>query len=279
MKKEFKPIAMKCNKEQFEAVKPKLKDYNYEIVCAAHNFEKCEYLINNLGGYTGQISNVLNEDKRSYNRTVHETWNETIFLEACGIETEETFKITKEQIIILNTDGNKDIRRHMSEWFPSAFEPEKKELVVGVWYVVDYDGLYSLFNFVKLDGDDLYAYGFNYKKEFLTEKIFCDISNHDTSKIREATQQEVEEAIGNEIKRRYKVGDYVKSLYHKNNPVIKIAEIDPVLARPSSFHVTGSNSALMPVLFDNGKFAEIIQPKKMTQAEIETELGYNIEIV
>lgn len=178
---------------------------------------------------------------------------------------EESFVINREQIDILNKcSSTYKVTTYLETWFPKSFEPEKKEMVVGGWYVIDYDGLYSLFNFVKLDGNDLYAYGFNYKKEFLTEKIFCDISNHDTSKIREATHQEVEEALKAEAVRRYKVGDRIEFLDNyaycqtefntiENIDFIVQGEPDVVFIRTNGWNLG---------LYKEGKWATIIQPKK-----------------
>lgn len=345
MKKEFKPISMKCNQEQFDAVKPKLKDYNYEIVCM-HDFERCRYLINNLGGDTRQISNVLNEDKKSYNRIVYEAWNEKVFLEACGIETtptleevkemfkeaeevvsvqgtkfknkasywdslyfdtyqgiesayikdgsfevwndrkgyakiltykepkEESFTITREQIrLIEHQSVNEDfaqVSRDMREWFPSCFEPEKKELVVGKWYK---DNRGCIVNFQ----GDIKGYGFT-KTNNAWYNSECWGLDNDKLDWQEATQQEVEKALKAEAVRRYKVGDCVKSFFHKGNPVLKIKEKDFNINAQGGVNCTGTNH-YMPVVYENGNWAEIIQPKKMTQAEIEKELGYNIEIV
>ncbi len=88
-----KPIAMKCTKEQFDAIKHKLVGYEIEFM---GSFEIYEYLTNIYNGYS--VSNILENWKNSNNREVHETWNEEIFLNACGIETENTFKGSQIQI-------------------------------------------------------------------------------------------------------------------------------------------------------------------------------------
>ncbi len=82
-----KPIAMKCTKEQFDAIKYKLVGCEIEFM---GSFEIYEYLTNIYNGYS--VSNILENWKNSNNREVHETWNEEIFLNACGIETERIFK-------------------------------------------------------------------------------------------------------------------------------------------------------------------------------------------
>jgi len=76
---------MRCTQEQFDAIEPKLRDLKIWYITP---FTDCNYLVNNVGGETKTISNVMNHAKGDHNREVHEEWNEEIFLEACGIEVE-----------------------------------------------------------------------------------------------------------------------------------------------------------------------------------------------
>lgn len=146
-----------------------------------------------------------------------------------------------------------------------AFEPEKKELglEVGKWYKSGR----SIFNHQESKN----SYGFllgkwqhgnwSTRKEYFTELIS------------EATQEEVEEALKAEaIKRGYKKGNH-KCL---NSPIVENC-LEDVYSFESGKLWYGGKYA--NCVFFNGEWAEIIQPKKMTQAEIETELGYKIEIV
>lgn len=80
----FRPIAMRCTKEQFDAIKPKLTNLLRSIT----GFTKYTYLTNNLNGKNYDVSNTHECNKREYNREVYEEWNEEIFLKACGIEVE-----------------------------------------------------------------------------------------------------------------------------------------------------------------------------------------------
>jgi len=90
----FTPIAMKCNQEQFEAIKPKLGGLKIKSIAS---FKACEYLLNNYMGEKLLISNNNASGKLDFpERIVHETWNEKIFLEACGIETTPTLEEVKE---------------------------------------------------------------------------------------------------------------------------------------------------------------------------------------
>lgn len=94
MKKEFKPIAMKCTEEQFEAIKPILEENGLPIKNIDHFYE-FEYLTNNFSNENSTISNLRHSWINDYNRTVFEEWNQDIFLEYCGIEAIKTEKQTE----------------------------------------------------------------------------------------------------------------------------------------------------------------------------------------
>ena len=72
---------MKCTQEQFDSIKGLLGN----VVLLA-NFKNCPYLVNNIGGDLGFISNVTKNNSKDWGREVHEEWNAQVFLEACGIE-------------------------------------------------------------------------------------------------------------------------------------------------------------------------------------------------
>jgi len=74
-------IAMKCNQEQFDAVKEKLNG-TYSMI---GDFAKFPYLVT---GYYDSEQHISNSIVTSFfkNHILYETWNEQIFLDACGIE-------------------------------------------------------------------------------------------------------------------------------------------------------------------------------------------------
>lgn len=92
MENKFTPIAMKCNQEQFKAIKPILEEHGMEIVSITP-FDKYPYLTNSLSNRQGLISNVSSSHKYRYPRFCHEQWNQDIFLKACGIETNQNTKM------------------------------------------------------------------------------------------------------------------------------------------------------------------------------------------
>ena len=98
-----KAIAMKCNQEQWDSIKEKLVGYR-EKCCI--DFRLFNYLVNNASNEFNVVCNYDQSCKTSYNREVHETWNEQIFLEACGIETEKIFKGI--ELLYRNNDTNNE---------------------------------------------------------------------------------------------------------------------------------------------------------------------------
>lgn len=81
-----RPISMKCSQEQFDAVKDKLAGCTIDSI---NHFVNYPFLINSRYSKQNNITNYLCPNDTS---EVHETWNEEIFLNACGIETEKIFK-------------------------------------------------------------------------------------------------------------------------------------------------------------------------------------------
>ena len=82
-------IAMRCNQKQFDAIKGKLVGCDISDI---EIFEQDYYLVNNYASQQNSITNFSKSSAKGNDRVVHETWNEQVFLEACGIETEKTFK-------------------------------------------------------------------------------------------------------------------------------------------------------------------------------------------
>ena len=77
----MRAIAMKCTEEQFNSIKDKLRKYSNIT-----DFNLAPYLVNNLGGNLGHISNVMDMDESNFKREVYETFNAEILLDACGVK-------------------------------------------------------------------------------------------------------------------------------------------------------------------------------------------------
>lgn len=284
----FTPIYMKCNKEQFKAVEPKLK--GFEIFCIGE-FSTCTYLcLFDDGSITnGTIS--IREGK-----IIHETWNEKVFLEACGVEVEKPskttlflkqesgenyiivndvkyipepeFQITKEQILEIFDFTCSHGKDKLKESFPQAFDSDNVELEIGKWYkITDTTSQFRKYEcaLVFNTGND-YNYGFGYTRKEWTENFMNiqKIINRGTDKVELATHQEIEEALTKEcVRLGYKVGDYVEKIYDASSEII---------CGNDACCVLGSNNVLWyggVVVFNNGKFAKVIPTKTRQEAEKE----------
>ena len=86
-----KAIAMKCTREQFDAVKEKIPK---ERIKDLYNLDSLDCITNIYDDVNG-ISNIAYGNGKYKGLVIHKTWNEEIFLNACGIETEMIFKGSK----------------------------------------------------------------------------------------------------------------------------------------------------------------------------------------
>jgi hypothetical protein len=251
----FTPIAMRCNQEQFEAIKPKLINNIQEM----SGFKVCNYLTNNLGGKEMIVSNIHYTDKERKNRTVYEIWNEETFLRACGIEVDEPLTVSKEFILELHNDVIwPSVKAKIEKEFPQLFEVK---LEVGKWYkVVGKNIIFSLYE------DGIYGFMNGVEKTMNWDFVYNSV-------LELADESLVETALVNEAKKRgFKEGVKIKNLFDYNLIICK-GEINNFYSNQLWFDKVGC-------IFKDGKWAEILpQPIKMTVAEVEAKLGYAVEIV
>lgn len=186
-------------------------------------------------------------------------------------------KITKKQIKELHHSG--DVSK-LKEWFPSVFEEELEE---GVWYK-DKDSSYKgLICIQKYNGIDkgITAYGFGWISGKFKESHseWCPTIRAKKDLIK-ATHQEIETALINEARKRYKVGDKIQRLenYYYGSNCGNIIENLDFIFEDGCVAIKKQNGYYLG-LFKNGTWATIIPAKQMTQKQIEKELGYKIEIV
>lgn len=267
MKKEFTPIAMRCTKEQFEAIKPKLEGKRRIFSITAFNKNTYLCLFND-----GEITNgtvAYRADK-----IMHETWNEQIFLEACGIETKpkDVFEITKEQILKIHKlsclEGKKYIKEDL---FHSVFKEENKKVVLerGKWYKHKTGPL--VFKTGKSSG-----YGFDYKCVFENDSTNWSFDSHPNN-WKVATESEVFEALKNEVVKKYKKGDLVDCLECKKaslNCELILDDFDHYFIENElwvNFINRDSNNPVMCCVFKGGKWATVIE-KEIITTEIAEEL-------
>lgn len=235
------------------------------------NFRTHPYISNFFNG-RDEITN-FQKYQIAHRDIVHEKFNAKIFLDACGIET-DVYKITKEQVLELSEKFGNDnytglrsgLTNHLKSVYPDAF---KKELEVGKWMKTPNGGLYFL---KEKQGNGFICYGFTptsrtYKEIF----VLLNITKDDV----EATPQEVEAALICEAKKRgFKKGARYLSAW--NNEAYCIYPQDLYYNAKKNCLATHDGNKC---IFQNGKWATIIQPEKMTLEQIEKELGRKIEIV
>lgn len=268
-KPKFIPIAMRCNQEQFDLVKGKLEENNIafemmtDFLCNSVKY----YLINDFNDKLGVITNVSNLIRSK--RQQYETWNEKVFLEACGIVVEEpkeeTFVITKKGVhdiyYLKNLEDKNDLIKAL---FPSAFVEDKKELVleVGKWYKLNTNMCNWFMNY---QGDSNNCYGLNSSNNWSNGYIMNPTNNWI-----KATPEEVEEALKNEaVKRGFKEGVYFKTPVNGFQGVCN-NRFEYVLG--SNILFCGGRS-----IFNKGQWATIIQT--ITIQEAEQKLNNEFKIV
>lgn len=248
-----KAIAMKCTQEQWDSIKDRIpEEMIHDNLFSLIDYP---YLTNN---YNSQNRKGIGTHPKSYIKKgveIHETFNAKVFLDACGIKT-DVYEITKEQVLEMSYWGNSRDIEKVKQWFPDAF---KKDLEVGKWYIrknnkkclICYDGGES-------------GYGFGYAG-FWGNWLMNENNINDFT---EATTQEVESALISEAKKRgYKENIIIKGLGNTQD---------------GRFHYRSDINYLYCgsyAIFQNGQWATIIQPEKMTLEQIEKELGRKIEIV
>jgi len=259
--KTFTPIAMRCNKKQFKAIKPKLKGDNIIINSTIGGFEEFGYLVNNSLNISYRIENITESSKTNNNRQVYETWNEEIFLKACGIET-DTFEVSKDFIIEAHNSACKEWKSKLEEKFPSVFV--KYELEVGKWYKSTVtDNCFTV-----LKSKEKGRYGFDscgwYDSEDMNDFI-------DAGCRVEATQQEVSTALIAEAKKRFNFNQRMEWNFNGVNYICTYPIHNNLIFINNKLTICGG------ILFQDGIWATIIEKPKYTKEQAEQK--FNISIV
>lgn len=120
----IKPIAMKCNRAQYEKIKPLLLQNGFVEECV-DDFNNHRYLINNWNSRKALGNKYSIHCYGS--REIFETWDENIFLEYCDIKPEFVLpkkwcvKITEENAQLLGDFWAKYSWEGYKEVFPGDF--------------------------------------------------------------------------------------------------------------------------------------------------------------
>lgn len=252
-----KAIAMRCTQEQYEKIKSKLIKNNVEINSVT-NFEAYPYLANCDGCAISNVDlgfhHVVDEAE------VFETWNETIFLNACGIETEPEYVITQSEMEelkhLLADDSHSghylriEITKNI---LPHLFKEDKVELQVGRWYISEY----YLLN--KQDGNN--CYGISLPDSVWEDKLSHELRSHINGGYREATPEEVTEALTKEaVKLNLIAGEYAE--FGTEKEVRKIGESEYTWSERLGCFYVGSD-----VLMGDGIWAKHVQTITKEEAE------------
>jgi len=260
-----KPIAMKCTKEQFESISQNLKKEGLKFNTVFIEFsEEYPYLTNfysNKINSLGWRANFLFTAEE-----IHETWNERIFLEACGVEVEETYKITREQILKLEriciSGRNYSGSYELKELFPSVFKEDEKELVVCEYWFHSTGDLCLVF---EVNKETVKCKHINNSEHFAYHGVCC--------MDRKATSQEIQQALEKEARKRYKKGDFTDCLEcgkSSLNCELILDDFDFYFSENElwvNFINRDSNNPVMCCVFKKGVWAEIIPTITIKEAE------------
>lgn len=244
---------MRCTEKQYRKIEGKIK---HLYLSRLEEYDPEYPYLSNL--YSGQENRIGFNDKWLMTKEkVFEEWNEKVFLEACGIETEKTFSLTADQLRSI-TDPQ------VKQWFPEVFEIV---LEVGKWYKSP--------SYLICKQEGLNCFGFYLNGMSWIEGVSHDIGPHIAAGYVEATEAEVFEALKNEaVKRGFVEGVWFKGCEgaHKDK-ILKLEHIK-FAAGFSKKNIGLYASNRSSWIFHSGKWAEIIPTK--TKSEAEKELNCKI---
>ena len=127
MNQNIKPIAMRCTKEQFDAIRPKLEEAGLRILLPTF-ITPPRYLTNFFNG-KGNVTDLSKKVALEETDNLFEEWNEQTFLEHCGIVSKQPRMVTTADI------GAKVVRGKDWKWY------DRKDWK---WYDQDKDSVYGV---------------------------------------------------------------------------------------------------------------------------------------
>jgi len=245
----FEPIAMKCNKEQFNELKPILDEFKISLGYVEF-FNTYPYLFNHFIIKADKTIVVTNRCLSSVtNEIVYNEFNAEIFLKACGIvEVEKTYQLSETFVKELCKEPN------ILEAFVREGIIEDDKLEVGKWYKWTENEISVKFKITELEKYTIRGYGFR-DDIYIEEKIFYSgVKNYNdaVSNLKEMTPQEVETALINEAKKRGVEKGKIKQI--KELYQIETSK-EYYLIKLGVLYYKG-----IPIFY-NGTWAEIIKPE------------------
>lgn len=180
------------------------------------------------------------------------------------------------KLIRYATEEEKELLRvkSLQSQAKEVLKPVKKELDVGKWYKSwndSYNG-YDLSYYTGTGTD----YGFHYSVYWFSEQYW--IKNTMPSEWVEATPQEVEKALIEEAKRRYKVGDKLSQIYEDRSLGNRI--FSNILGFQESDNTLwiDCDKGYSSCIFKNGQWATIIEQDKFAELKEAHSNGAVIQI-
>lgn len=159
-------------------------------------------------------------------------------------EDMKNLKITKERVLEA-ANSCSDAKSVLKKLFPEVFE---SDFEVGKWYYDIYENTVCLLSSVCKDG------GLNFVKNIFGEDGCWYAGKGRYSHFRPATQEEVEEALIKEAKRRgFKEGVKFKTIYGS------MRTVDVIKCDYEDFAVYCKGGG---VIYEDGKWAEVVSGKK-----------------
>lgn len=179
----------------------------------------------------------------------------------------KTFELTQEQINQLAE--KKHAKKLLQKFIPEAF---KTKLEVGRWYKLkDNQEILALYDCFKHNRPYAYIFNANSNYEYRVEFSLFELPTYWEL----ATEEEVREALINEFKKRLGNNTKVKTLKDKFDDS-KIIEVDINYIRYyheyNELWISDKNNGIGYKIFDNGKWAEIIE--EPTKEEINIVLTF-----
>lgn len=185
------------------------------------------------------------------------------YKKSCGIETEPEYMITKSEILqaVKNHPFRGATKQVLQELFPDAFKEDKVEFKRGTWYINKHtvNTNFTIINLQHFDDNEKSGYG-------LHMGLWGAWGMLNYEDFREATPEEVTEALTKEAVKRYKVGDYVRSC--NSGDVYEIKYNNFEMGNDTWFNFNGI------CIFKDGQWAEIIPT--ISKEDAEKELGKKI---
>lgn len=172
------------------------------------------------------------------------------------------YKVSKEFILEAHKAACSEWKQKLEKEFPEVFE---SKIEVGKWYKTKRGSLFYLSSF---DSDKNKGYGFDLFGRWVDNRGIIGFFGYKSDIIREAKDEEVEEALVAEAKKRYKVGDKLSKIWNDSSLGDRIFSNELSLWRNCIW--IENDLGYSSCIFKDGKWAEIIDDKSELKKEIKS---------